>query len=57
MNKAIAIFKKNLEHWKNQLNVKECKKPIAYVSVALSRRAKGADAWLLAILICGVVRA
>lgn len=57
MNKAITIFTTNCKNWKNELNVKERKKAIAYVSMALSKRAKGLDAWLLAIPICAVVRA
>jgi len=57
MNKAITIFTKNCKYWKNQLNVKEYKKAIVYVSLALKRRARGLGAWLPAVPICTLVRA
>lgn len=57
MNKAAAVFTRSCKHWENEINVKECRRAIVYVSMVLSKRAKGLDARLLAIPVCTVVKA
>lgn len=57
MNKTTAIFTRSCKHWKKEINVKECRRAIVYVNMALSKRVKGLDAWLLTIPVCDVVRA
>lgn len=57
MNKGTAIFTRSCKHWEKEINVKECRRAIAYVSMVLSKRAKGLDAWELAIPVCAVVKA
>lgn len=57
MTKATARFTRRCKHWKKEINVKECRRAIVRISMVLSEKAKGLDAWLLAIPVCAVVKA